>query len=230
MNFSKILGWFSLFVVAGFLGLIITKSEIFFGEQICDSGFENFWEEVNEKQLSEKQIEAENKINEEFEFSLWMRFDDSLPKCQKLLIENCGNEGKIQHQISKSLNSCYYNSAKPENFNPEKCVDTLLLSKEIGIDIEDKVKKLDTKIISEDLKEQLFNFSYEVNNHKNSIKILSCKKQIMRAEKSCARNIKPNTLKKQETEPLRACTGSETIMYGIKFVSFNLIRAVFRAF
>ena len=226
MNFSKILGWFFVFLIAFFCAIIIAWSEIFFGEQICDSGFENFWEEVTEKKLSEE----EKGVIEELQATLWLKFDDSLPKCQKLLIENCGNDGKIQHQIYNSLTSCFYNPAKPENFNSEICVGTLLLSKKIGIDIEDKVKELDSNINSEEYKDQLFKLSIQVNTHKNYIKIKECKRQIMKLENSCVRDINPIPLKKQETGTLRACTGSETIVYGIKFFTFNLIRAAIRAF
>ena len=229
MSFSKILGWFSLFVVAGFLGLIIINSEIFFGEQICNSGFEISAEDSKDRECLLRAADSGVPKEKREKFckdlkaitlkTFEMTFDDNSERCETLLIDQCGEEVKIIDKELSSLTNC--KSLKKSD--QENCFKESLLSfKKIGVNLNPEVAELD---FSKE-KKRIKLFSEILKNEK--IKELQSCKQKVGANENCMTTAKP---KQQEIiKPLRACTGSETIMYGIKFVSFNILRAVFRAF
>jgi len=225
MNFSKILGWFSFFLIAGFLGLIIINSEIFFGEQICNSGFEISAEDSKDRECLLRAAdlavpkEKREKFCKDLEAIPLMTFDDNTERCETLLIDQCGEEVKILDKELLSLANC--KSLKKSD--QENCFKENLLSfKKIGVNLTPEVAELDFSKEKNEIK--LFS---EILKNKKIKELQSCTQKVG-ANENCMTTVKP---KQQEIiEPLRACTGSETIMYGIKFVSFNILRAVFRAF
>lgn len=197
----KILGWFFVFLIAVFCSIIIAWSEIFFGEQICDSGFENFWEEVTEKKLSEEELKFQESLK------AIPLMNEKRDLCSKLINESCGRELGALNEIQYSLNICFYEN----KLTREECVnENILLAENLKIDIKSGKYKQGSEYMK-----NLRGCETKVLNSENCNNLYESSKKLE---------------SKKEIEPLRACTGSETIVYGIKFFTFNLIRAAIRAF
>lgn len=219
----KILGWFFVFLIAGFLSLILIKSEIFFGEQICDTGFETSTEDSEIKKClkfaadSGVPKEKQEKFCEDLKAIPLMTFDDNSKRCETLLIDQCGEDVKILGEVILSLSKC----ESLKKTNQENCFkENILFFNELGINLNSQVTDLDFSKEKNRLK--LFEEIY-INGKIQELQI--CKQKVG-ANENCMTTVKP---KQQEIiEPLRACTGSETIYYSIRYMASIIIKAILR--